>query len=120
MEPALEELGNGYQAVPIVGQRPALEARMDLAGDVVFQHLHQARFPNTGLARQHYHLAHALLDSAPSALPEFHFRRAAHQRRQAAGGGDLQTTCIPLVPSTVHLQGLRQAVERLLPLTPHT
>ena len=89
---------------------------MGLTSHMVFQHLHQARFPNTGLARQHYHLAHARFDPRPALYQQPHFRRPAHQRRQAVGGSDLQATLHPAGPQDpIHPQGLRQAAERLLP-----
>ena len=89
---------------------------MGLTGHVVFQHLHQARFPNARLARQHHHLAHARLDPRPALPQEPHFRRPAHQRGQAAGRSHLQATLHPTGSQhAIHSQGLRQPAERLLP-----
>ena len=45
----------------MVGRAAALQQRVGLAGQVILQHLHQARFANPRLAAQQDHLAQAVL-----------------------------------------------------------
>jgi len=51
---------------------------MRFTGDVVFQYLHQARFPNARLALQYYDLTHARFDPRPALHQELHFWLAPH------------------------------------------
>jgi hypothetical protein len=68
---------------------------MGFTSNVVFQHLHQARFPNTGLTLQHYHLAHAFFDPCPALHQQPYFWCPSYQRRQAAGRSNLEATLYP-------------------------
>ena len=54
-------------ALLVIGRPPPLNAGVRLGGHVVFQHLHQTRFADAGLAAEQYHLPHPCWWPAPSA-----------------------------------------------------
>jgi hypothetical protein len=96
----------------IVGRALTFQPDMAGVGDVLYEHLHQARFANTRLTRQEYHLSHALGDVRPAFGEEGHFLRTPHQRRQAVEGGNGQATLHPAgAQNAIHLHGLRQVNE---------
>ena len=69
-----------------------------LAGHLIRQHLHQARFADAGFAAEEHHLAEAVFDLRPALYQETHFWHPPHQRRQTTGGGDLEATLCPAGP----------------------
>ena len=110
-----QQLGEGIEGgMLIVGRSLAFQPRMALAGDVLFEHLDQPRFANAGLAPQDHDLPHTLGDARPTGHQESHFLRAPHQGCQAVGSGHLQATLGRTgAQDAIHLEGLRQAGERV-------
>ena len=98
----------------IVGRALTFQPDMAGVGDVLDEHLHQARFANPRLTRQEHHLAHALGDVRPAFGEEGHVLRPPHQGRQAVESGDGQATLHPAgAQHVIHLQGRRQVNERV-------
>jgi hypothetical protein len=97
----------------MVGRAAAPQQRVGLIGEVVLQHLHQARFANPGLAAQQDHLAQAILDLRPAVQQQGDFGLPPHQWGEALGAGHIQATLRPALPQhTIHPEGRVHALER--------
>src|SRR4029453_14881552 len=66
-----------------------------IAADVLAKSLDQARFADSRLTSQQYHLSVAAKRLAPTRQQQVELLVAADQRRQAAGGGGLEPAARP-------------------------
>src|SRR5215831_3775957 len=72
---------DGVQGTVLVIRGPApLNADVWLLGDVVFEHLHQARFANARLPAEQYHLPQPRGGVLPASVQEGDFFVSTHQR----------------------------------------
>jgi len=77
-----------------------LDPGIPLTCQVLFELLHEARFPNAGLTVDQHHLAQPILDLGPALPQQGHFGAAPHQRRQPAGSGHIEPVWVALACST--------------------
>jgi hypothetical protein len=85
---------------------------MRLMSDMVFQHLHQARFANARLAAEQHHLPATRGGLCPAPLQQGHFFVPAHQRGQPRRGDDVEAALdAALVQDTIHVHQRRDTSE---------
>ena len=90
----LQQIDHRIQSgVLIIGRTLARrEPRLRLGGDMLLEHLYQARFTDTGFPAEEHDLAQALLD-LPPALEEYpDFLLPPHQRGPPGAAGGFQAT----------------------------
>ena len=88
------------------------EPRPGLGGDLVRQHLHQARFANAGFAAEQHHLPEAVFDLRPALAQHPDFLLAPHQRGPPGAAGGFQATAgHTLIEHAIDRQRLRQAFQ---------
>src|SRR5262245_60309220 len=81
-------------------------------GEVLFEHLHQARFTNARLSAQQHYLPGSLLGPLPTVQQEFHLLLPSYQRSQTRGGRYFQTApCAALVEDPIDLHGGRKSLQ---------
>src|SRR4029450_5592539 len=97
----------------VVGQTPAFQPRMWLAGDMVLENVHQTTLANAGLATQQDHLSLPRFDPVPAFQEQADFLLAPDQGRQTTRTHDIQTTLRATVPQdAIDLEGGCHAPER--------
>jgi len=83
---------------------------------LLFEHLHEARFPNAGLTVDQHHLAQPILDLGPALPEEGHFGVAPDQRCQASDGPHVEPGLgLARVQHPIHPQWVGQPFEVLHP-----
>jgi hypothetical protein len=80
VEHAVEKIDERVQGTMLMkGRTAALHRRRGGSGDTLFQHRDQTRFPNTPLADEHHHLAHAGFGVLPTFQEQLDFAFPADQ-----------------------------------------
>jgi hypothetical protein len=114
---ALQMIDDGGEGALLVRGRPTpLNPGMQLGGDVLFQHLHQAGFANAGLAAEQHHLPHPCGGLVPAPLHEHYLFVPPYQGGQAARRDDVEPGLRPTpVQDPIDLERLGHAFEHPRP-----
>src|SRR3954468_4181733 len=100
----------------MIGRAAKLDASRTFSADLLFEHLHQARFANARLTTEQYDLAFADLGLLPTSLQESEFFVSAHQRGQTFTNRRFKTAVdYPFAYHAVYRQGDGDALQRLRP-----
>ena len=100
--------------VLVIRGAPALEPGVRRVGEMVFQHLHQARFANARLPAERDDVPLAVLDLGPAGTQQGDFRLPPDQGRQASRSRNVKATLHPTLPQDLmDVEGRVHAFERL-------
>src|SRR5262245_61587896 len=120
-EPLLDHLDHAEErSVRVVGGGGALDPGLGMPGNVVPEHLHEARLPDARITADENDLALALLRALPPAQEQRTFRLASDERRQRVHAGSLQTTSgAGRLQHPVEADRLRDAAQLMAPALLH-
>ena len=98
---AVQIVDDGVEgALLVIGRPPPLNAGVRLGGHVLFQHLHQTRFANAGLAAEEHHLSHPCGGLVPAPLQECDSSSRPTSGVKPRGVATSSRVCAPLACST--------------------